>query len=136
MTNAATTPTSTPPAMLWTGAASSGLFGLFMAMDIVIKLIRIPQVAQTLKEMGWPGDYGFGIGLMELVFVILYFIPRTSVLGAVLMTGVLGGAVASHVRIADPLFSHILFGVYLGLFMWGGLWLRSPRLRAIFPYAR
>lgn len=127
---------SMPSPMLWTGRVFSGLFGLFMAMDVVLKLIGVPQVAQTLREMGWPGDYGFGIGVMELVFVVLYFIPRTSVLGAVLMTGVLGGAVASHVRIADPLFSHILFGVYLGLFMWGGLWLRSPGLRAIFPYAR
>ena len=71
---------------------------------------------------------------MELVFVALYLFPRTAVLGAVLMTGVLGGATAAHVRIDDPLFSHILFGVYLGAFMWGGLWLRDPRLRALAPW--
>ncbi len=130
------TPARTSPAMLWTGSLFSGLFGLFMVMDVVMKLIRVPQVAQTLTQMGWPGADGFGIGVMELVFVVLYFVPQTAVLGALLMTGVLGGAVASHVRIGDPLFSHILFGIYIGLFMRGGLWLRSPRLRAIFPYAR
>jgi hypothetical protein len=74
------------------------------------------------------------IGLLELTFTLLYLIPRTSVLGAVLMTGLLGGAMATHIRVGSPLFSHELFGIYLALFMWGGLWLRSPALRAVFPF--
>ena len=76
------------------------------------------------------------IGLIELACVVLYLIPRTSVLGAVLMMGLLGGAMATQIRAGSPLFSHILFSIYLGLFMWGGLWLRNERLRALFPVAR
>ena len=76
------------------------------------------------------------IGLIELTCVILYLVPRTSLLGAVLMMGILGGAIATKMRVEAPLFSHILFSIYLGLFMWGGLWLRSPQLRALFPIGR
>ena len=95
-----------------------------------------PAVAgETLAGLGWP-DYSLMIGLFELAFVILYLVPRTSVLGAVLMMGVFGGAIATQIRAGSPLFSHILFSVYLGLFMWGGLWLRDPRLRALFPVRR
>jgi hypothetical protein len=74
--------------------------------------------------------------VLELVLITLYAIPRTSVLGAILLTALLGGATATHVRIGDPLFSHILFGVYLGIFAWGGLWLRNAALRAVMPLAR
>lgn len=74
--------------------------------------------------------------MLETVLLVLYVVPRTSVLGAVLFMGVLGGAVASHLRVGDPLFSHDLFGVYLGAIMWGGLWLRNPALRAVFPLLR
>ena len=116
-----------------TGFVLSGLFVLFMAMDIVIKLIHLPIVATTLQALGWPPEMGFVIGVIELICVALYIYPRTAVLGALLMTAVLGGAIATHLRIGSPLFSHILFGVYLGLFMWGGLWLRSERLRTILP---
>ena len=132
MTAAASTPARS--AALWTGRVLSGLFSLFMLFDVVIKLIRLPVVDQTMAVLGWTRGEGFWIGAMELVFVALYLVPRTAVLGAVLMTGVLGGATAAHVRIDDPLFSHILFGVYLGAFMWGGLWLRDPRLRALAPW--
>ncbi len=80
--------------------------------------------------------YAFMIGIIELTCLVLYLIPRTSVLGAVLMMGLLGGAMATQIRAGSPLFSHILFSIYLGLFMWGGLWLRDPRVRALFPITR
>lgn len=125
-----------PGATVWTGRVLTGLFTAFMLFDSGIKLVRLPVVAQTLEQLGYPGRLGFGIGLMEAAFLLLYLIPRTAVLGALLMTGVLGGAVASHLRLSNPLFSHILFGVYLGAIMWGGLWLRDPRLRATLPVRR
>ena len=115
------------------GWGLTGIFVLFMALDIAIKIIDLPVVDQTMLQLGWPAGYGRLIGGIELVCVALYLVRPTSVLGAVLMTGLLGGAIATHVRVHDPLFSHILFGVYLGLFMWGGLWCRSARLRAVFP---
>jgi hypothetical protein len=123
-----------PRAMTWSGWALSGLFVVFMLFDITIKLIQLPIVAQTMVAMGWPGSLGLPIGVIELVALVLYVYPRTAVLGAILMTGVMGGAIASHWRIGDPLVSHVLFGVYLGLFAWGGLWLRDPRLRAVTPW--
>ena len=117
-----------------TGHALTGAFTLFMLFDVAIKLIRHPMVEQSMRQLGFTdGGLGFSIGVIEAVCLVLYLIPRTAVLGAVLMMGVFGGAIAIHVRHADPLFSHVLFGVYLGLFMWGGLWLRSPDLRAVFP---
>ena len=117
------------------GYALSGLFIAFMLMDIVIKLIPLPIVLTTMGDLGWPPSalVARGLGLLCLVLVVLYSVPQTSVLGAVLLTGYLGGAAATHLRIGDPLFSHVLFGVYLGLFMWGGLYLREARLRALFP---
>ena len=120
----------------WIGWGATGLFVLFMLMDIGIKLARLPVVDATMAQLGYPAGAGFTVGVIEAACLVLYLLPRTSVLGAVLFTAVFGGAVASHWRLADPLFSHILFGVYLGLFMWGGLWLRSPGLRAVFPYRR
>jgi hypothetical protein len=89
-----------------------------------------------MTQLGWPTKYTLFIGIIELIGTILYAIPRTAVLGAVLLMGLLGGAMATQIRIENPLFSHILFSLYLGLFMWGGLWLRDPKLRAVFPIAR
>jgi hypothetical protein len=117
-----------------TGWSLTGLFALFMAFDIMIKLIRLPVVGATLQQLGWPPEMGFTIGILELIAVALYLWPRTAVLGGLLMTAILGGAIATHLRLGNPLLSHTLFGVYLGLFMWGGLWLRSPALRSVFPY--
>jgi hypothetical protein len=94
----------------------------------------MPVAAEPLTALGWKADYVLMIGIMELAFVALYLFPRTAVLGAVLMTGLLGGAMATQVRVENPLFSHELFSIYLGLFMWGGLWLRDPALRALFPW--
>jgi len=117
----------------FTGYALTGAFSLFMLFDVAIKLIRHPMVEETMRQLGFPGGLGFPIGVIEAICLVLYLVPRTAVLGAVLFMGVFGGAIATHLRHADPLFSHVLFGVYLGLFMWGGLWLRSPDLRGVFP---
>ena len=123
---------------VWTGRVLSGLFLLFMlAASVAPKFLMADMVAeQNMTPLGWPAKYLMLIGLIELACVILYVIPRTSLLGAVLMTGLLGGAIATNLRVGNPLFSHTLFGVYLGLFMWGGLWLRDASLRAVFPIRR
>jgi hypothetical protein len=126
----------TTPAMLWTGRVLTGLFALFMlGASISPKLLGMPIAEETMAQLGWPAGYAFMIGIIELTCLVLYLVPRTSLLGAVLMMGLLGGAIATQIRAGSPLFSHILFSVYLGLFMWGGLWLRDQRLRALFPFA-
>ncbi|MGQ2989977.1 MAG: DoxX family protein [Brevundimonas sp.] len=123
--------------MVWTGRALSALFVLFMlGASVAPKLLGMPVAAETLVGLGWSADYVLAIGLMELAFVLLYIYPRTSVLGAVMMMGLLGGAMATQVRVGNPLFSHQLFSLYLGLVMWGGLWLRDPKLRTLFPFRR
>jgi hypothetical protein len=120
--------------MIWTGRAMSGLFILFMLGASVMPKFFMPQVSEpTMAQLGWPTKYTVLIGVIELAGTVLYAIPRTAVLGAVILTGLLGGAMATQIRIENPLFSHILFSLYLGLFMWGGLWLRNSKLRAIFP---
>ena len=125
-----------PPAdrLAWTGRVISGLLAAFLAFSAVIKFAGHASVAQTLAALGWPADAGLALGILEAAILVLYLIPRTAVLGAVLLTGLLGGAMATHVRADSPLFSHVLFGLYLGLFAWGGLWLRDPRLRALLPF--
>lgn len=116
------------------GYALSGLFVLFMlGASVAPKLLGLPVVEETMAQLGWPSGYGLAIGLLELTLTLLYIYSRTNILGAVLMMGLLGGAMATQIRAGNPLFSHILFSLYLGLFMWGGLWLRDPKLRALFP---
>lgn len=122
--------------MVWTGRVLSALFVLFMVMDITLKLLNLPVVDETMKRLGWGPGYGPMIGVIELAALALYLFPRTCILGGVLMTGVFGGAIATHIRVGDPLLSHILFGVWLSLFMWGGLWLRDAGFRAVFPIRR
>ena len=120
------------------GWALSGIAILFFMMDSALKLSNLPIVPETMAQLGWPADI-FTIYLLATLLLgstLLYAIPRTAMLGAVLLTAYLGGAVATHVRVGNPLFSHILFGVYLGLFVWGGLWLRDPRIRALLPLVR
>jgi len=113
----------------------SGLVILFLLMDAGMKLAAMPIVLQTTADLGWPGDAAMAqtLGTVLLAATLLYAYPNTKLLGAVLVTAYLGGAVATHVRIGSPLASHILFGVYLDIMLWGGLWLREPRLRALFP---
>jgi hypothetical protein len=117
------------------GWALSVLVILFMLMDGAMKLSNLPIVAETQGRLGWPADFGTTALLATLLLgaTLLYAIPRTAMLGAILLTAYLGGAVATHVRVVSPLFSHVLFGVYLGIFVWGGLWFRDPRLRALLP---
>ena len=124
---------------VWAGRVLSCLVALFLLADSVMKL-AVPEMmaANTPPNMGWPLDSGTlrMLGVLLLVPTLLYLWPRTAVLGAILITGYLGGAIATHARIADPLFSHTLFGLYLGLMVWGGLWLRSPALRSVLPITR
>lgn len=119
------------------GWVLTGLFALFMlGASVAPKLAGAAIATDTMRQLGWPDGYVLMIGLIELACVVLYLFPKTNVLGAVLMMGLLGGAMATQIRIGNPLFSHILFSIYLGLFMWGGLWLRDPALRAVFPWRR
>lgn len=113
--------------------ALSGLVILFLLFDGTIKLMNLPMVREATAQLGYPVGTIPVMAVLVLSCTLLYAIPRTSVLGAVLLTGYLGGAVATHLRHSDPLFSHILFPVYVGIMAWGGLYLREPRLRALFP---
>ena len=123
-------------AAVWIGRILSALVVLFMLFDSIIKVILIEPVVVSMKQLDYPVSTARGIGVMEMVITALYVIPRTSTLGAVLLTGVMGGAIATHLRVGDPLFSHVLFGVYLGAIAWAGLILRDPQLRALFPIRR
>jgi hypothetical protein len=129
-----TTPTSN--AALWTGRVMSAIVILFLIFDATIKLIPITPVIESMAQLGYPATVGIarGLGVLTLVCVVLYVWPRTAVLGAILMTGLLGGAIATHLRVGSPVFSHMLFGFYLGLLAWGGLYLRDPRLRTLMPF--
>ncbi len=123
--------------MTVTGWILTGLFALFMlGASIAPKLAGAEIADETMRQLGWPDGYVLPIGLIELGCLLLYLYRGTSVLGAVLMMGLLGGAMATQIRVGNPLFSHILFSIYLGLFMWGGLWLRDPALRRLFPLRR
>jgi hypothetical protein len=130
------TETTTSKPMRWAGWALTGLFTAFMILDFGMKLARAPIVEQTGAQIGLPKGSGFGIGVMELIIVALYLSPATSVLGAVLVTALMAGTVAIHWMHGDPWPSHILFGVYLALMAWGGLWLRDARLRSLMPWRR
>lgn len=123
--------------MLWTGRVLTALFALFLlGASVTPKLLMLPVAEETMAEVGWPAGYAFMIGVIELACVILYLVPRTSVLGAVLTMALLGGAMATQIRAESPLFTHVLFSVYLGVVMWAGLWLRDERLRSLFPLRR
>ena len=118
---------------LWSGRTLSALAVLFLLFDATIKLLQLPVAVEGTKKLGYPANVVFVLGVIQLICLIVYLVPRTAVLGAILWTGYLGGAVATHVRVADPLFSHILFPTYVAALLWGGLWLREPRLRALVP---
>jgi hypothetical protein len=106
-----------------------------MLFDGAIKLVPWPIVTETMDRMGYGSSESLArsLGAISLVCTVLYAIPPTSFVGAILLTGYLGGAMASHVRIGSPLFSHVLFGFYVGVMVWGGLWLRDRKLRALMP---
>jgi hypothetical protein len=121
---------------LRTGQAASGLVVLFLLFDAVIKVLRLPLAVEATVELGYPAHAVFVIGVVELLCLALYAVPRTAVLGAVLLTGHLGGAVATHLRIDNPLFGYTLFPLYVAALLWGGLYLRNERLRAVVPFTR
>ncbi|WP_437979572.1 DoxX family protein [Sorangium sp. So ce117] len=118
---------------VWAGRILSGLSVAFLLFDSIGKLMMVPQVLEGSEQLGYPVSSVRGIGLVLLASVVTYMIPRTSVLGAILLTGFLGGAVATHVRVDNPLFSHVLFPLYVAAMIWGGLLLRDERLRALLP---
>jgi hypothetical protein len=120
---------------LLTGRILTTLTVLFLIMDIVFKFIRPipPQVLQSMNQLGIQTGLLTTIGILLLACTVLYVIPATSVLGAVLLTGYLGGAISVHVRVGNPLFGYVLFPVYVGALMWAGLYLREPRLLAMLP---
>jgi hypothetical protein len=121
---------------LWTSRIMWGIAVLFMLFDTGIKLMRETHAVEGTVQLGYPDSTVQLIGVIEALCLVLYLIPRTSVLGMVLMTGYLGGAVATHVRLENPLFSHVLFSVYIAVLMWGSLYLREPRLEALLPFRK
>ena len=133
---AETLPASRPAR--WVGRILSGIVILFLMIDGAIKLVPWPIVTETMDRMGYGSSDALmrGLGAITIICTVLYAIPPTSILGAILLTGYLGGAIASHVRIDSPLFTHTLFGLYLGLMLWGGLWLRDTNLRSLIPFRR
>ncbi len=118
---------------VWVGRVLSGLVVLFLIPDGIVKFIKPAPVVEAFAHVGWPLSLANVLGTLLLVCIALYAIPRTSILGAILLTGYLGGAVATHLRAGDPLFSHILFPTYLGVLLWLGLYLRDDRVRVLIP---
>lgn len=123
---------SSTPA-LRASAIIGALAVLFLIFDCVIKLLMLTIAVEATAQLGYPRDLVFIIGLIESVCLVVYLVPRTSILGAILLTGYLGGAVASQVRIGSPLFSNILFPIYIATMIWAALVLRDARLRALVP---
>jgi hypothetical protein len=121
---------------LWAGRILSGLAVLFLLFDSAGKLLQVQPVIDGTVQLGYPREIVFNLGVILLSCVLAYVIPRTSVLGALLLTGYLGGAVATHVRVENPLFSHVLFPIYVAACLWGGLILRDARLRVFLPIGR
>jgi hypothetical protein len=137
MTQLAATAQPTPlvlsPTRLWIARVLAGIGVLFLAMDSIVKLLQLRPAIEGTMHIGYPPGVVLPLGIVTLAFLILYLVPRTAVLGALLWTAYLGGAVASNVRIGAPLFTHVLAPVYVAAFLWLPLWLRDPRLRALLP---
>ncbi|NUO50349.1 MAG: DoxX family protein [Polyangiaceae bacterium] len=116
---------------VWAGRIISGIAVLFLTMDATLKLLQVPEAMEGTQTLGWPVEVVFWLGLLQVACLALYLIPRTAPLGAVLWTGYLGGAIATHLRVLNPIFSHTLFPIYVAVFLWGGLYLRDARVRAL-----
>ena len=134
ITESTTAPASRAARLL--GRILSGLVIAFLLFDAAIKLVPLAVVTETMDRMGYGSGENLArsLGLITIVCTVLYSVPPTSILGAILLTGYLGGAIASHLRIGSPLFTHTLFGLYLGLMVWGGLWLRDKNLQPLIPF--
>jgi hypothetical protein len=131
--NRSAQPLTVSKGRLWTGRILSTIPVLFMLMDGVMKLMKPDFVVKATVQLGYPENVIVPLGIIVLICTILYAVPRTAILGAILLTGYLGGAVSTHVRAGDPLFSHILAPVYFAVILWIGLYLREPRLSALVP---
>lgn len=118
-----------------TGSVTSGLVVAFMLLDGGMKLVPLDIVVETSADLGYPpsAELARGLGIVALVSTGLYAFPRTAMLGAILLTAYMGGAVATHLRVGNPFFTHMLFGVYLAVLAWGGLYLRDARIRSLLP---
>jgi hypothetical protein len=115
----------------WAGRILSGIAVLFLTFDLSLKLLGVKEAVEGTVQLGWQPHHLPILGAIQLVCLALYLIPRTAPLGAILWTGYLGGAIATHLRLDNPLFSHILFPIYVAAFIWGGLYLRDARVRAL-----
>ena len=121
---------------VWTGRILSGIAVLFLLFDGIIHVLKPAPVVEGFAKLGFPVSTSVPLGVIELACVLLYVIPRTSILGAILLTGYLGGAIATQLRVGAPLFTTLLFPIYVALFVWGGIYLRDERVRALVPIRR
>jgi hypothetical protein len=132
--SAATHPTTAAaPARtrLWTGRTLTTVAVLFLVVDAIVKLLRLPVAVDSTVQMGYPAALVVPLGVLEAALLVVYLIPRAAPVGAILWTAYLGGAVATHLRIGDPMFTHVLFPTYVAAMLWGGLWLRDTRVRGL-----
>src|SRR5688572_6172981 len=120
-----------PTRLIWSGRILSGLAVLFLLFDATMKVIRLPAAVDGTVQLGYPASVILPLGIVQVACLVLYLIPRVAPLGAILWTGYLGGAIATHVRLENPWFTHVLFPIYVAAFLWGGLWLRDARVRAL-----
>lgn len=120
------------------GHVVSGLVIVFLLLDGAMKLVPLAPVTETMEQLGYSTSVGLArmLGLLTIACTLLYAVPKTSVLGAILLTGYLGGAMATHLRAGSPFFTHLFFGFYLGVMVWGGLFLREEKLRTLIPLRR
>jgi hypothetical protein len=128
--------TTTAGKARWAGLPISGLAVLFLVFDSVIKVLKLGPAMEGTTQLGYPASAVALIGVIELVCLAVYLIPRSAIAGAVLLTGYLGGAIASQIRAGNPLFSHTLFPIYVAALIWGGLFLRDRRVRALLAAVR
>lgn len=120
----------------WTSYVMSGIVILFMLMDSIMKFVKPTEVIEGTLALGFKESHLATMGSLGLISTLLYIYPHTAIFGAIILTGYFGGAMATHVRLDNPLFTHILFTGYLGIMMWGGLWLRNLKLRELFPVVK
>jgi hypothetical protein len=117
---------------VWFGRILSGIAVLFLTVDAGMKVLALRPAVEGTVRLGYPASVVLGIGILQLVCLAVYLVPRTAIIGAVLWTGYLGGAIATQVRVGNPLFTHVLFPVYVAALLWAGLWLRDLRVRAMY----
>jgi hypothetical protein len=130
-------PRRTATAAVWSGRVLSGLVATFLGVNATVGLLALPEAVEGTRALGLDPALLPPLGVVQLLLLVLYLVPRTAPLGAVLWTGWLGGAIATHLRLGNPAFTHLLFPLYVAVPLWLGLWLRDPRVRAVLgPTAR